>query len=136
MSKYRNTCPSEALEEQRRIEILNQRGSILIFTLLMLTSILTITLVITRIFIPRLRSITEASNSVGAVYSADSAIEWCLYSNRGKTPTLPQPTMGNSATYQLYNDGSPSTCPSGEVLRYRAVGSYRGVSRSFEVTGL
>ena len=98
-------------------------------------SILTMTLAITRIFIPRVRAITEASNSVGAVYAADSAIEWCIYSNRGKTPSLSQPIMGNSATYQIYNDGGPSTCPSGETLKHRAVGSYRGVSRSFEVSG-
>ncbi|OGN00849.1 MAG: hypothetical protein A2651_03160 [Candidatus Yanofskybacteria bacterium RIFCSPHIGHO2_01_FULL_42_12] len=96
--------------------------------------ILTITLTLTRIFIPRIRTITEAANSVSAIYAADSAIEWCLYTNRGKTPSLAQPAMGNSATYQIYNNGNPSICPNGEALNYRTVGTFRGVSRSFEVS--
>ena len=90
-------------------EILKQdRGSIIVFTVLMLTAILTITLTLTRIFIPRLRSITEATDSIGAVYAADSAMEWCLYNNRAKIPLLSQPIMSNGATYQIYNNGTHS----------------------------
>ncbi|MBI2674228.1 MAG: hypothetical protein HYX22_00620 [Candidatus Yanofskybacteria bacterium] len=48
-----------------------QRGSIIIFTVLMLSAILAITLTLTRIFIPKIRAITEAADSVGAVYAAD-----------------------------------------------------------------
>ena len=113
-----------------------QRGSIIIFTVLMLSAILSITLALTRIFIPKIRAVTEATDSVGAVYAADSAMEWCLYTNRGKSPTLSQPTMSNGATYQIYNSESPSVCPSGETLNYRTVGTFRGVSRSFEVSEL
>ena len=109
-------------------------GSIIVFTVLMLSAILAITLTLTRIFIPRIRSITEATDSIGAVYAADSAMEWCLYSNRGKAPLLSQPAMSNGATYQIYRDGAPSTCTGGESLNYRTVGTYRGVSRSFEVS--
>lgn len=112
------------------------RGSIIIFTVLMLSSILAITLTLTRIFIPRVKSITEATDSIGAIYTADSAMEWCLYTNRGKSPPLPQPTMSNGATYQIYRNGIPSACPGGETLNYRTVGTYRGVSRSFEVSEL
>ena len=113
-----------------------QRGSIIVFTVLMLAAILAITLTLTRIFIPRIRAITEATDSIGAVYAADSAMEWCLYTNRGKAPPLSQPMMSNGATYQIYNGGTPSACPSGETLNYRTVGTYRGVSRSFEVSEL
>ncbi len=118
-------------------EILKQdRGSIIVFTVLMLTAILTITLTLTRIFIPRLRSITEATDSIGAVYAADSAMEWCLYNNREKSPSLSQPILNNGATYQIYSNGNPSTCPGGETLNYRTVGTFRGVSRSFEISEL
>jgi len=112
-----------------------QRGSIIVFTVLMLAAILTITLTLTRIFIPRIRALGEATDSVTAIFAADSAMEWCLYNNREKTPSLPQPTLSNGATYQIYSDGSPSACPGGESANYRTVGSYRGVSRSFEVSG-
>src|SRR3989344_5878131 len=101
MSKYRN------------IKISGEGGSIIIFTVLIVSAILAITLTLTRIFIPRIRAITEVTDSIGAVYAADSALEWCLYSNRGKVPPLSQPTMSNGATYEIYNDSAPSTCPSG-----------------------
>lgn len=122
--------------KHRNTEILREKGSIIVFTVLILTSILTITLTLTRVFIPRIKAVAEAVDSVGAVYTADSAMEWCLYNNRGNSPTLAQPAMANGATYQIYNNGSPSACPSGEALNYRTVGTYRGTSRSFEVTGL
>lgn len=121
MSKYRN------------IEISNERGSIIVFTVLMLAAILAITLTLTRIFIPRIKAITEATNSINAVYAADSALEWCLYNNREKEPVLPRPAITNGATYQIYNDGNLSSCLAGETLSYRAVGTYRGVSRSFQI---
>ena len=119
-----------------KLSELKSKGSIIIFTVLMLSAILAITLTLTRIFLPRVRSITEATDSIGAVYAADSAMEWCLYNNRGKAPLLPQPIMTNGATYQIYNGGVPSACPSGEVLNYRTVGTWRGVSRSFEISEL
>ncbi|MBI4158602.1 MAG: hypothetical protein HY505_03245 [Candidatus Yanofskybacteria bacterium] len=112
------------------------RGSIIIFTVLILSAILAITLTLTKIFIPRIRSITEATDSIGAIYAADSALEWCLYNNREKDPPLPQPTMSNGATYEIYSDGVSSTCPGGEPLNYRTVGNFRGVARSFEVSEL
>lgn len=97
---------------------------------------LAVTLTLTRIFIPKIRVTTEATDSAGAVYAADSALEWCLYNNRGKVPLLSQPVMSNNATYQIYRDGTLSTCPSGETLNYRTVGTFRGVSRSFEISEL
>ena len=122
-------------QHSHEIRILaSQNGSIIIFTILMLSAILAITLTLTRIFIPKIRAITEATDSVSAVYAADSALEWCLYNNREKSPILPQPVMANGATYQIYNNGSPSTCPGGETLNYRTVGTFRGVARSFEVS--
>src|SRR3989344_219070 len=98
------------------------RGSIIIFTLLMLSAILAITLTLTRIFLPRIRTITEATNSIGALYAADSAMEWCLYNNREKSPLLVQPVMANGASYQMYRGNSSSVCPGGETLNYRTVG--------------
>lgn len=110
----------------------NEKGSIIIFTLLMVASILSITLTLVNIFIPRLRTYSESTSSTGALYAADSAMEWCLYTAREKPP-LPQPVLSNGATYEIYQNGTPSDCPGGETLDYRTVGTYRGVSRSYEV---
>lgn len=114
----------------------NSKGSIIIFTVLIISSVLAITLTLTRIFVPKVKSITEATDSIGALYAADSAMEWCLYSNREKNPPLSQPVLGNNATYEIYNNNVPSVCPGAETLNYRTVGTYRGVSRSFEISEL
>lgn len=110
-----------------------EKGSIIIFTLLTTASILTITLTLVNIFIPRLRAISESQNSATAIYAADTAMEWCLYIAREK-PAVPQPTMSTGATYVIYDStGAETLCPAGEELNYRSVGTFRGVSRSFEV---
>ena len=95
----------------------------------MLGSILAITMSLAAIFVPKIRASSNAgAGSVGAIYAADSAIEWCIYTNRGN-PGLAQPTMANGATYTLSSD-----CNSGiQILNAQAVGTYRGVSRSLEV---
>ena len=106
----------------------SQNGSIIIFTVLIIASILSITLALTRIFIPRIRSITEATDSIGAVYAADSAMEWCLYNNQiSPSPTpWPSPSLLNGATFQV----TPSNC-SGNQLK--SLGTYKGATRQFEV---
>ena len=105
-----------------------ERGAIIIFTVLMLSTMLAVSLTLAAIFIPKIRGIVNAGpGSVGAIYAADSAIEWCLYKNRGY-PELPQPTMSNGATYII----TPADCAI-TPLNHQAVGNYRGVSRSLQV---
>lgn len=108
----------------------DESGSILIYAVLMLGSILAITLSLAAIFIPKIRATSNASSgSVGAIYAADSALEWCIYTNRGNS-SVAQPTMNNGSSYTLSSD-----CNSGNTnLDAQAVGTYRGVSRSLEVT--
>lgn len=114
-----------------------QKGSIIIFSVLMLGVILTITLTLGNIFLPKLRTATQVGNSVVAAYAGDSILEWCLYTQRGKLPAIGQPNMVNGATFAIYYPGTANTiasCSSAEKpLNHRAVGTYRGVSRSFIV---
>lgn len=89
---------------------------------------LAITLALVSIYLPKIRAITDAGEgSVGAIYSADSALEWCIYTNRSN-PALPQPVMSNGATYTLI----PSDCTV-LPLNNQAIGTYHGVSRSLQV---
>lgn len=111
-----------------------QKGSILIFSVLMLGVILTITLTLANTLLPRLRLAGDAVNSVSAIYAADSAVEWCLYAQRGKTPGVPIPTMSNGATYTVVFGAGPSTCaPSESPLNHTVTGTYRGVTRAFKI---
>lgn len=125
-----------------KISNIGQRGSILIYTILVLISITTISLALLRLFIPKFKVASESVSSVVAISVADSVMEWCLFSNRddpANPPVIPpQPGFSISTanfpiTYQIYRGGVVSTCPSGETLDYRTVGNYRGISRSLEI---
>lgn len=90
---------------------------------------LAITLALAGIYLPKLRLARDAgAGSVGAIYAADSALEWCIYTNRAN-PVLPQPVMSNGATYRLI----PNDCTI-LPLNNQAIGTYRSVSRSLQVT--
>lgn len=119
-------------------EDLSEQGSILIYSILVLASILTISIALLNLFIPKFRIARESVNSIVAVFAADSALEWCIFSNRDDPLTQPavpsQPAISIvGVSYQIYRDSSVTTCPSGETLNYRAVGNYRGISRSLEI---
>jgi len=100
----------------------------------MLGVILTITLALGNIFLPHLRTSSDAINSVGAIYTADSALEWCLHEQRARPPSVSAPTMSIGATYVIYfGSGLASCVPAETPLNHRAVGTYRGVTRSLDL---
>lgn len=106
----------------------NESGAVIIFTILILGSMLAIALSLVTIYAPKIRTVGDASSgSIGAIYAADSALEWCIYTNRAN-PELPQPTMENGATYTII----PNDCTI-LPLNNQVVGTYRGVSRSLQV---
>ena len=105
-----------------------ESGSVLIFSILILGTILVMTLTLVSIYVPKIKISFESVGSSVAIMSADSASEWCLYVNRGKSPSVPQPVMSNGATYTI----TPPDC-SAQPLNFRAVGAYGGVNRSFQI---
>ena len=118
--------------KDNQICLRSQEGSVIVFTILILGSMLAITLALAAIYLPKLRAVNDAgAGSVGAIYAADSALEWCIYTNR-QNPSLPQPTMSNGATYRILpaNAADCTALP----LNNQAVGSYRNVSRSLQVS--
>ncbi len=106
----------------------SQSGAVLIFTILIMGSMLAIALALVAIYAPKIRVVNDAgAGSVGAIYAADSALEWCIYTNRAN-PALPQPVMANGSTYTLI----PEDCTV-LPLNNQAVGTYKNVSRSLQV---
>lgn len=118
----------------------DQKGSILIFTTIILTVVMIISFAILRIFLPKIKIVNESVNSAIALYAADSGLEWCLYVNRvpsipPPTPTpVPSPTIGDieGVTIKYYRDSNLTNCIGG-TINFRAVGLYRGVGRSLEI---
>lgn len=117
---------------------MTQRGSILIFSVLLMGIIMSITLVLSNIFLPKIRVASEAVNSTIAAYAADSALERCIYFVRmpvAQRPGIPPPlAMSNGATVNVYR-GQTSTLANcyEPILNHRAVGTYNNITRSFIV---
>lgn len=119
----------------------SQRGSILVFSLLIMSVIISITFAVLGIFLPKLKIAADPLKSAVALYAADSGIEWCLYINRGKPSPPLLPVIGNTgatvAVYYPANQFTQATCdPAVEItLNHRSVGTYQGVARSLEIIG-
>lgn len=103
-----------------------QEGIIIILTIIIIGFLLSMTLVLSAIFIPKIKTSAEVKRSTTAVYAAESAIEWCLYISRKGAITAP--TMQNGATYT-------PTIAASCVSPLKAIGTFQGVSRAFEVSG-
>src|SRR6185436_13309386 len=70
---------------------MKQQGSIIIFALILLIFMLTISRGLLDIFLPKLKTLQEATNSLRAFYAADSAAELCLYEARRQPAGTPFP---------------------------------------------
>ena len=103
----------------------NQKGIAIISSILVVSVILSIVLALSAVFIPTIRIAVDVKNSVPAIYAAESALEWCLYRVR-IDDTAPRPIMGNDSKYNEDIDCLGATI--------KAVGTYHGVTRAFEVS--
>jgi Tfp pilus assembly protein PilX len=124
-----------------------QQGSVIVFSVLLLAVILTISLGMLTLFIPKLRTAADTVNSTIAIYAADSAAEMCIYELRkavnynDPASTMNDATLDNAAGFTIQNINPPSTYVQADCspigtssYNFRAVGTYRGVSRALEIT--
>jgi hypothetical protein len=114
----------------------DQSGIISVFAVILVGAILAIGLTLSAIFIPKIKSSAEIKNSSAAAYAAESVLEWCLYINRivPAAGSIAQPVMSNGAAYinGLTNAGfTESDCSTPAI---KAIGTYRGVTRSFQIS--
>lgn len=114
-------------------KLYNNSGVALLYTLFIIGFFLSIVLTLSTIFIPKLRLSALTKNSVAALYSAESATEWCLYTNRINNPVLSPPVMSNGATY-TNSRGAALTSSNCQISPIKIIGNYRGVTRSYEVS--
>ena len=101
------------------------KGTALVYTLLTVGILLSITFFLTSIFAAKLRVAFDFPNSVTAFFAADSGIEWQIY-NRLKDPDAGQPSLTNGAAFSI-------TTPPG-LFPMKVIGKFRGVSRALEIS--
>ncbi len=114
----------------------DQRGNLIIFAVLFLTTIMVIALTVVAIFLPKIRLVSDVTRSTNAVFAADSAMEWCLYGQRGNLPLALSLVMTNGATYQIFfaNVAVVACNPTQNPINHRTIGTYAGVSRAYELS--
>lgn len=105
--------------------VCQETGVVLLFAMILIAALLSMAFTLSLIFIPKIKSSSQAKDSVGAFFAADTAVEWCLYVNR-KDPVAVAPTMSNGATFTIL----PVDCLSFPMT---ATGNYKGVTRAVEV---
>jgi len=100
----------------------NESGAALLFSIILISIMMSVGLTLSTIFVGKLRTSIDAKSSVGAYYAADSGIEWNLYEKR-----IGPEAFGN----QL---GIGSEFEIEETAEYtRSLGTYRGTSRAIEI---
>lgn len=125
--------------------IRTDRGSILVYSLLTMSSMLAIGLTLNALFISKFRLAAASRNATVALYAADSAVEMCLYEarlatddNPGGNPPL---ALGNDSIIEIINAAPPNdpvtddcSVLGGAAFGFRAIGTYRGTSRALEIS--
>mgnify|MGYP001583620788 CR=1 len=110
----------------------DNRGVVVILSVLLIGLILSIVLTLSLIFIPKIKSASDVKNSATSLYAAESAIEWCLYVNRIGVVSLP--VMSNGAVIINGITNLPFVAADCATPPIKALGTYQGVTRSFEIS--
>ena len=119
-------------QKTKNIKLKTNKGVAVIYAVLLMGFFLSIVFTLSAIFIPKLKIAGDVKRSVGALYAAESGIEWCLYVNRmGSTP---QPVMENGATFINGITNAPFVEANCSSFPIKSLGTYRGVTRSLEVS--
>lgn len=111
----------------------SQSGVALLVGVMVVGVLISIMLALSAIFLPKLKLAQEIRKSVGALYAADSAVEYCLYVDKinerilaGFPEAIPnKPTLNNGANFVF----EPADCQ----FPIRVEGEYQGVRRFFEI---
>ena len=98
----------------------------ILITILMVGVMLSIAFALTAIFLPKIRVASDTKNSVTALYAAESSLEWCLYKNKVSPSPVPALIMWTTGVSSI-----SSECT---ATKAKAIGTYKGVTRAFELT--
>lgn len=112
----------------------NNKGQAVVITILIVGFLLSITLTLSLLFIPKIRASSEIKKSSAALYAAESGLEWCLYVYRHGVVSAP--AMANSATFLNGKVSPPAPLTSADCLAppLKTLGTYQGISRAFEIS--
>ena len=115
-----------------------KRGSILVYSLLIMSVMLAVGLSMNTLFLRNLRNVGTARESIIALYAADSGTELCLYEWRARKNDDAPLQPDASFTITNTDDGSLVTddCSTMATLSagFRTLGKFRRASRALEIS--
>lgn len=125
-----------------------QRGSVILYALLIIAVMLSISLALIGVTMVRHRSVSQAKLSTIALFASDSAVEMCLYEARymlnynDPASTMNDGTLNNGAAFTIEDVLNPGTMVQDDCsvlgsssFSFRAVSSYFGtISRALEIS--
>lgn len=105
-----------------------EKGIAVLMTVTIISVVILIATLIANIVMTQLKLANDIADSITAIYSADSGIEYKLYQIRKESNT-------ENAEFSLSNGAMVSVTVSGALpnLTVRSLGSYHSVKRQFEV---
>lgn len=125
LSARPNTNKISALADNLKLD----SGVAVILAVLLMGIFLSIALTLSAIFIPKIRTASDAKRSVGALFAAESGIEWCLYVNRViSPPPLVDAHFNSDADGFVYGDDTfrGTSQPTYESGAWAAGGGFNG----------
>ncbi len=103
----------------------NEEGVTILLSVIILAVVLATAMAAAGVVIMQIRLAGNAADSVGAIFAADSGVEWQLYNIRKSTTTAP--VMINGSTFLTsITWGSPTLLES--------LGTYRSAKRKFRLS--
>lgn len=115
-----------------------KRGSILVYSLLIMSAMLSVGLSMNTLFLRNLRNVGLARESIIALYAADSGTELCLYEWRTrKNDDAPLQTDASFVITNLDDDTlvtDDCTKLATASAGFRTLGKFRRASRALEIS--
>lgn len=102
-------------------------GIALLLTIIILSIVMLVAIIIVAIVSVQFKLASDINDSIVAIYTADSGIEWQLYQIR-KGVSVTMPAMSNGAMLTVTVTGSSPN------FTIKSLGSYRNVKRQLEVS--
>lgn len=107
-------------------------GSAILYSVLLVSIAISVVLVLSTIFIGKLKILKESEESLEAIFAADSGLESCLYTVRKLGGSIASCSgafpgngvLSNGAKFQIIDLGNQTI---------RSIGSVNGINRSLEV---
>lgn len=112
----------------RILQMKNQKGVVLLLTLLILSSILVVTLGAAELVLAGIKMNRLSGYSDIAFFASEAGLEQALWQARKKDKLVswPETTLPNGSTYTV------TYTTDGVNNKFKSIGSYRGVKRSVE----